>query len=138
MLSSFLRSGNLCLIHHLKTFLTSLGLNSLRRKGCHILVKVWIFDDPFHKKITSNGYFGASDDQTIRIGKFFEEIGLQRLSRPVSLERPLRSMRVERFPRPGKSLLRTSESSRFLNLIIYGLISLSFEVLKKKFLTESY
>ena len=28
----------------------SAGLNSLRQKGCQILVKNWIFDDPFHKK----------------------------------------------------------------------------------------
>ena len=26
------------------------GLNSLWQKGCQILVKNWIFDDPFHKK----------------------------------------------------------------------------------------
>jgi hypothetical protein len=30
----------------------------------------------FHKKITVMVIFGASDDQTIRIRKFFEEIGL--------------------------------------------------------------
>ena len=42
----------------------------------------------------------AKDDQTIRIRKFFEEIGLLR---PVRLQRPLRSMRPERFLRPGKS-----------------------------------
>ena len=34
-----------------ETFLTSWGLNSLCQKGCHILVKNWIFDDPFHKKL---------------------------------------------------------------------------------------
>ena len=34
-----------------ETFLTSRGLNGLRQKGCHILVKNWIFDDPFHKKL---------------------------------------------------------------------------------------
>ena len=28
----------------------SAGLNSLRQKVCQILVKNWIFDDPFHKK----------------------------------------------------------------------------------------
>jgi hypothetical protein len=55
-------------------FLILRGLNSLRQKGYHILVKNWIFDDPFHKKRTSIGYFGASDDQTIR--RFFEEIRL--------------------------------------------------------------
>jgi hypothetical protein len=34
-----------------ETFLTSRDLNSLHQKGCHILVKNWIFDDPFHKKL---------------------------------------------------------------------------------------
>ena len=33
-----------------QTFLISRGLNSLRQKGCQILVKNLIFDDPFHKK----------------------------------------------------------------------------------------
>ena len=33
-----------------ETFLTSRGLNSLCQKECHILVKIWIFGDPFHKK----------------------------------------------------------------------------------------
>jgi hypothetical protein len=34
-----------------ETFLTSPGLNGLCQKGCHILVKNWIFNDPFHKKV---------------------------------------------------------------------------------------
>jgi hypothetical protein len=34
-----------------ETFLTSRGLNGLCQKGYHILVKNWIFDDPFHKKL---------------------------------------------------------------------------------------
>ena len=68
--------------------------------------------------MTSVCHFGARDDPTIRIKKFFDEIGLKRLLRPVRLQRPLRSMRLKRFLRPGKSLLRTSESSRFLNSII--------------------
>ena len=54
-----------------ETFLTSCGLNGLCQKRCHILVINWIFDDPFPQKITSNGYFGASDDQIIRIRMFF-------------------------------------------------------------------
>jgi hypothetical protein len=58
-------------------FLTSLGINGLRQKGCHILVKSWIFDDPFHKKLpVLVTHFGASDDQTIGIREFFWEIGL--------------------------------------------------------------
>jgi hypothetical protein len=57
-----------------QTFLTSRGLNGLRTKRCHILVKNWIFDDPFHKKIINISYFGASDDQTIRIRKFLGKL----------------------------------------------------------------
>ena len=38
---------------------------------------------------------------------------------------------LERFLRPGKSQLWASESSRSLNSIILGLISLYFDVLKK-------
>ena len=34
-----------------ETFLTSLSLNGLRQRGCHILVKNWIFDDPFHEEL---------------------------------------------------------------------------------------
>ena len=84
------------------------------------------------QKGTSIGHFGAWDDQTIRIRKFSEEIGLLRLLRPVRLQRPLRSIRLERFLRPGKSLLRTSELSRILNSKIVVLISLYLDVLKKK------
>ena len=31
--------------------MTLAGLNSLQQKECQILVKNWIFDDPFHKKL---------------------------------------------------------------------------------------
>jgi hypothetical protein len=65
--------------------------------------------------MSSIGHFGASDDQTIRIRTFFEEI---RLLRPVRLQRLPRSMRLQRFLRPEKSLLRSSKSSRFYNSII--------------------
>ena len=68
--------------------------------------------------MTSNGYFDAIDDQTIRFRMFFEEIGLLR---PLRLQRPLRSIRLKRFLMLGKPLLRTSDSSRFLNSIIWGL-----------------
>ena len=59
-----------------ETFLTSGGLNRLCQRGCHILVKNWIFDDPFKKKMTIMGHFGAIDDQTIRIKIIFEGIEL--------------------------------------------------------------
>ena len=58
-----------------ETFLTSRGLNGLCKKECHISVKNWILDGLFHKK-NSIDFFSASDDQTIRIRKFFWEIGL--------------------------------------------------------------
>jgi hypothetical protein len=65
--------------------------------------------------MTSIGYFGASEDQTIRIRKFFEQIGPLR---PLRLQRLPRSMRLQRFLRSGKTLMRSSKSSRFLNSII--------------------
>tara|TARA_B100000780_G_scaffold44059_1_gene27374 strand:+ start:279 stop:485 length:207 start_codon:yes stop_codon:yes gene_type:complete len=68
--------------------------------------------------MTSIGHFVTSDDHKIRVRKFFEEIGLLRLLRPVRLQRPPRSMRPKRVPRAGKSLLRSSKSSRFLNSIV--------------------
>jgi hypothetical protein len=39
-------------------------------------VKNWIFDDPFHKKGTSIGHFGARDDPTITINNVFDEMRL--------------------------------------------------------------
>ena len=63
----------------------------------------------------------------------FEDIWLLR---PMRLQRPQRSMWLERFLRPGKSLPRTSECSRFLNSIIWVLISLYFDVLKRKMFSQ--
>ena len=71
---------------------------------------------------TSIGHFGARNDQTIMIRNLLEEIGLVRLVRPTRLPRLLRSMRLQRFLGSWKSLLRTSESSRFLNSMIKGQI----------------
>ena len=75
--------------------------------------------------------FGARDDPIIKMRKNIEEIGLFRLLRPLRLQRLMRSMRLQRFLNAQKSLMMTSESSRFLN-------SAYFDVLKKKvFLVES-
>ena len=68
----------------------------------------------------------------IRVRKFLWEIELLRVLKPVRLHKLLRSMRLEWFLRPRKSQLWTSESFRFLNSIVLGLISLYFDVLKKK------
>ena len=70
----------------------------------------------------------------IRMRKFFEEIGLQRLWRPVRLQRLqrlMRSMRLLRFLKAQKSLLKTSESSRFLN-------SAYFDVQKNKVFLQNH
>ena len=83
-------------------------------------------------KKTNTGHFDAIDDQTIGIRKFFEKIRLKRLLRPIRLQRPLRSMRLQWFLRPEKSLLRTSESSWFLNSIIWGLKYFSLMFWKTK------
>ena len=85
------------------------------------------------QKMISIGHFGAIDVQTIRIRICFEEIGLQRLLRPLRLQRLPRSMRLQRFLRTGKAPIRSSRSFRFLNSLIWELISLYFDVLEKKF-----
>ena len=46
----FLRNAKFCLPHQFLKKMTSAGLNSLWQKKYRILVKNWIFDDPFHKK----------------------------------------------------------------------------------------
>ena len=114
MLSGFLSSWNLCLIYYLKIFWPQRPLSERVPYISEKLDFWWTIP----QKIASIGYLGASDDQIIRIRKFFGEIRLSRLLRPVRLQRPLRSMRLERFLRPWKSLLWTSESSWFLNSII--------------------
>ena len=61
------------------------ALYSVKQKGYQISMKIWIFDDPFHKKGAIIVYFGANDDSTIRIRKFFDEIELWRLQMPMRL-----------------------------------------------------
>ena len=89
-------------------------------------MKNWIFDDPFLKKLLVLVIFVPVMIRTSGSGSFFG-----RLLRPVRLKRLLRSMRLERFLRPGKSLLWTSESFRFLDSIISGLILLYFDDFEK-------
>ena len=53
MLCGFLSNGHLCLIHYLKFFWPhTASTASLHQKGYHLLVKNWIFDDLFHKKLS--------------------------------------------------------------------------------------
>ena len=93
---------------------TLAGLNSLRHKECRISVENWIFDDPFRKRgqYWSFWCLRRSNHQDLEV--FFYEIGLQRL------QRPMRSMRLQRLLRPVKLLLRISDSSRVLNLALFG------------------
>ena len=50
-----------------ETFLTSLGLNGLHQKRVPYISEKLDFWWSIQQKITSIGYFGASEDQTIRI-----------------------------------------------------------------------
>ena len=59
-----------------ETILTSQGLNGLCQKGCHILVKNWLFDDPLHKKLPLLVILVPVMIESVRIRKFFEEIRL--------------------------------------------------------------
>ena len=118
-----------------ETFLTSRDLNSLRQIECHILVKNWIFGDPIHKKWSVLVILVLVMIRPSGSEFFCEEISIERLVRPVRLQRPLRSIRLKRFLMPGKSLLRASESSRFLNSLIWGLY---FNVLKKKIFWQNH
>ena len=52
-----------------ETFLTSHGLYTLHKKECHIIVNNLNFLGSIPQKIASIGYFGASDDETIRMGE---------------------------------------------------------------------
>jgi hypothetical protein len=86
------------------------------------------------QKGTSIGHFGARDDHTIMIRNFLEEIGLMRLVRPMRLPRLLRSMRLQMFLGPWKSLLRTS----VIQVLEFYDLRKNVDVLKKIFLTESW
>ena len=73
MLSGFLSSGTLCLIHQLKLFWPHVVSMASVRKGAPYISKKLVFWWSFPQKITGGiGYFG----QTIRIRKIFEEIGI--------------------------------------------------------------
>ena len=56
--------------------LTTRGFNGLRQKGCHILVKNWIFDDPFNKKLPVLVILVPVMIRPSGSGSFFGEIGL--------------------------------------------------------------
>ena len=70
-------------------------------------MKYWTFDDSFHNKepilvILVSGMITQSESGSGEIG-VLRSVG------------PIRLWRLQGFLRPVKSLLRTSESSRFLN-----------------------
>jgi hypothetical protein len=88
--------------------LTSAGFNSIRKKGYQISVKILFYLLSISQKVTGVDNLGARNDLTIRISNFFDEM---------RLSRSLRSLRL--LVLPGKSLLMTAESSRFLNLALF-------------------
>ena len=57
-----------------ETFLTSLDLNSLRQKECHIIVKIWILDDLFNKKLLVLVILVPVIIRPSKSGSFFSEI----------------------------------------------------------------
>ena len=63
--------------------------------------------------------FWGRYDPTIRIRKFFEELALKRPGEAREVAEADEFNAVVEVIRPGKSLLRTSESSRFLNSALF-------------------
>jgi hypothetical protein len=83
------------------------------------------------QKITSIGYFGASDDQTIRIRKCLGGNWALEAVEACEVAEAAEVNEAGEVSKAWKIITVTSESSRFLNSIILGLILLYFEVLKK-------
>jgi hypothetical protein len=67
------------------------------------------------KKRTDFGLLSAWDDPTIKMSNIFDKMRLLRSLRPLRLLRAVEVIEAAEILRPDKSLLRTSESSRFLN-----------------------
>jgi hypothetical protein len=61
---------------------------------------------------------GARDDPTIWISNFFDEMRLSRSLRPQVVETAL-FIEAAKVLRPGKSLLMTAESARFMNSALF-------------------
>jgi hypothetical protein len=115
-----------------ETFLTSCGLNSLRQKGCHILVKNWIFDDPFHKKLPVMVILVPMMIRPSGSGSFLRKLGFRGCWGQWGCRGWRGFYGLENHYWGLQSL-------QVLNSIIWGLISLSFDALKKRiFLTESW
>ena len=62
-------------------------------------------------------HLGARDDQNIRISKFFDE-AVEVIEATEAVE-AIEFIEAAEVLRPGKSLLRTSESSRHLNSALF-------------------
>ena len=58
-----------------ETFLTSCSLSGLHQKGCHLLVKNWIFDNPFHKKLPVLVILVPAMIKTSGFGRLFGKLG---------------------------------------------------------------
>ena len=73
------------------------GLNSLRQKEYQILVKNWIFDDPFHKKGQVLVILVPEMIQPSGSVNFFDELRPLRSWRSLRLLMLLNSLRLQRF-----------------------------------------
>ena len=111
---------------------TLAGLNSLWQKNCQVSVKIWIFDDPIPKRDPYWSFWCQwgwnHQNQEVFWGKMAFEV-----TEAIALRflRLLRSIRLHRYLRPGKSPMSSLESTRCLHLIIWWQISFYFDVWKK-------
>ena len=110
---------------------TSASLNSYRQKGYKISVKNWIFDDSCHKKgpvlvILVPGMIqlsGPGGQEVLWWNRAFEALD--------AIEADKVSEAVDVLS-PDKSLLRDSESSRFLNsAFVWDFEKLIFDIIIK-------
>ena len=112
-----------------ETFLTSCSLTGLCQKGCHILVKNWIFDDPFHKKWPVLVILVPVMIRPLGSEFFWGNWHLEAVEAAEVAE----AAEINEAGEVSKGLKNhywgLQKSSRFLNPIFWGLY---FDVLKKK------
>ncbi len=80
-------------------------------------MKNWIFDDPFHKKLPILGILVSVKTRTSGLQLYLRKLGFRLRLWANEVAEAAEVNEAGRFLRPGKSLLRTSESSRLLNLV---------------------
>ena len=98
------------------------------------LSEKWGFDDPFHKELPVMVFLETVMIRPSGSWSFLSKLGF----RGCWGQWGCQATDINEAGEVSKAWKITAESSRFLNSIIWGLISLSSEFLKKKILTESW